>query len=145
PYGHLYFACEAIDGMIPLTLCGMRRSIVRLIARREIRDLLRDRRTLIIVLILPALLYPAFVIVGLAFAASLIDQKTKIGIVGAENLPSPQTHPESLLVGGALAVEAERKWDEPPLLADGKFLRRYLKSDGASGSLEVRQLSTADD
>src|SRR5438874_3327673 len=98
--------------MIPLTLCGMRRSIVRLIARREIRDLLRDRRTLTIVLILPALLYPAFVVVGLAFAVSLMDQKTVIGVVGAENLPSPQSHPESLLAGGALAVEAERKLDD---------------------------------
>src|SRR5687768_18174082 len=39
----------------------MRRSIVRLIAARETRDLLRDRRTLLIILVLPAVLYPAFV------------------------------------------------------------------------------------
>src|SRR5262245_43684019 len=108
----------------------MRRSTVRLIARREIRDLLRDRRTLIIILVLPALLYPAFVVVGLAFAVSLMDQKTVIGVVGIENLPQHKEHPESLLVGGALAVEADRKWDEPALIIDGQFPRRYVKSDG---------------
>jgi sodium transport system permease protein len=59
----------------------MQRSTIRLIALREIRDLLRDRRTLLIVLGLPAVLYPAFVVVGLAFAVSLLEQKTVIGVV----------------------------------------------------------------
>jgi sodium transport system permease protein len=122
----------------------MRRSIVRLIARREIRDLLRDRRTLIIILLLPALLYPAFVVVGLAFAVSLMDQKTVIGVVGAEQLPEPKTHPEALLGGGTLAVEAERKWDDPPLFADGQFLRKYLRTDGMTTSLVARPLPSAD-
>src|SRR4051812_22206559 len=96
----------------------MRRNIFRLIARREIRDLLRDRRTLIIVLVLPALLYPAFVMVGLVFAVSMMDQKTVIGVVGAEHLPVAKSHPASVLAGGMLAVEAERRWDDPPLFAD---------------------------
>ncbi len=123
----------------------MRRSIVRLIARREIRDLLRDRRTLIIVLGLPALLYPAFVVVGLAFAVSLMDQKTAIGVVGADYLPAPKSHPEALLAGGALAIEAERNWDDPPLFADGQFIRKYFKSDAIGGNLLVRPLPTADE
>jgi sodium transport system permease protein len=123
----------------------MRRSIVRLIARREIRDLLRDRRTLIIVLVLPALLYPAFVVVGLAFAVSLMDQKTVIGVVGIDNLPTPKSHPEALLAGGTLAVEAEGRWDDPPLIADGHFVRKYLKTDGMSGNLEIRPLPSMDD
>ena len=123
----------------------MRRSTVRLIARREIRDLLRDRRTLIIILILPALLYPAFVVVGLAFAVSLMDQKTAIGVVGGEHLPAPKQHPEALLAGGALAVEAERKWDDPPLFADGQFNRQYLKSSGTKANLVVVPLPSADD
>jgi sodium transport system permease protein len=123
----------------------MRRSIVRLIAGREIRDLLRDRRTLLIVLVLPALLYPAFVVVGLAFAVSLLEQKTVIGVVGAEHLPTPKTHPESLLAGGALAVEAERKWDDPPLFVDGQFSRKYLKSDTVLGALEMRPLPSGDE
>src|ERR671931_94339 len=94
----------------------MRRSVIGLIVAREVRDLLRDRRTLLIVLGLPALLYPAFVVVGLAFAVSVLDQKTVIGISGAEHLPPAQAHPEALLAGGALAVEAERRWDDPPPL-----------------------------
>jgi sodium transport system permease protein len=122
----------------------MRRSRVRLIARREIRDLLRDRRTLLIILVLPALLYPAFVVVGLAFAVSMLEQKTVIGVVGAEHLPTAKEHPEALFVGGALAVEAERRVDNPPLLADGKFLPRYRKTEALSGSLEVRLLSSID-
>ena len=50
----------------------MQRSTIRLIALREIRDLLRDRRTLLIVLGLPALLYPAFVVVGLAWKLDMV-------------------------------------------------------------------------
>src|SRR6476661_3578491 len=123
----------------------MRRSVVRLIAGREIRDLLRDRRTILIILVLPALLYPAFVVVGLLFAVSLMDQRTEIGVAGAEHLPTARSHSESLLSGGALAVEAERRWDDPPLLVDGKFDRKYLKSEVAIGSLEVHLLSSPDD
>ncbi|HJZ91062.1 MAG TPA: ABC transporter permease subunit [Gemmataceae bacterium] len=123
----------------------MRRSIVRLIAAREIRDLLRDRRTLLIVLGLPAILYPAFVVVGLAFAFTLIDQKTPIGVVGMEHLPEPIEHPEAVLAGGALAVEAERRWDDPPLLVDGHFARKLLRSDAAAGTLVVKPLPSADE
>src|SRR5262245_8075270 len=123
----------------------MRRSIVRLIAAREIRDLIRDRRMLLIVLVLPALLYPAFVVVGLAFVVSMMDQKTIIGIAGAEHLPTAKTHPEALLAGGTLVAEAERRWDDPPLLVDGQFDKRYLKSDVTAGSLVVRLLPSADD
>ena len=53
----------------------MRRSTVRLIAFRELRDLTRDRRTLLLILGLPILLYPAFGIAGIIFALSTLDQK----------------------------------------------------------------------
>ena len=122
----------------------MRRTVVRLIAEREIRDLLRDRRTLLIVLGLPALLYPAFVVVGLAFAVSMMDQKTVIGVVGMEHLPAASSHPEALLAGAALAVEADRKWDDPALFANGQFNPKFLKGDAAPGTLVVRPLPTAD-
>jgi sodium transport system permease protein len=123
----------------------MRRSVVSLIARREVRDLLRDRRTLLIVLGLPALLYPAFVVVGLAFVASLMEQTTVIGISGAEHLPPATEHPEALLAGGAVAVEAERRWDAPPLLVNGRFAPKYLKADRQPTLLEVRLLPSADE
>jgi sodium transport system permease protein len=123
----------------------MRRSIVRLIAGREIRDLVRDRRTLLIVLVLPALLYPAFAVVGLAFVVSMMDQKTIIGIAGAEHLPTRKAHPEAIVAGGAFAVEAERHWDDPPLLVDGQFDQRYLMPKATTGSLVVKLLPSADD
>jgi sodium transport system permease protein len=122
----------------------MRRSVVRLIAHREIRDLLRDRRTLLIVLGLPALLYPAFVVVGLAFAVSLMEQKTVIGVSGMDYLPAAKEYPEALLAGGALQVEADRRWDEPALFVKGEFNPRFLKSEAAIGTLVVRQLPTDD-
>jgi sodium transport system permease protein len=122
----------------------MRRSVVRLIARREIRDLLRDRRTLLIVLGLPALLYPAFVVVGLAFAASMMEQKTAIGVSGLQYMPAAREHPEALLAGAALQVEADRNWDEPALFANGQFNPRFLRTEAAVGTLDVRQLPSDD-
>lgn len=122
----------------------MRRSLVKLIAAREIRDLVRDRRTLMIILVLPALLYPAFVIVGLAFAVSMLEQKTVIGIVGASNLPTAKQHPEAVLAGGTYIVEASQRWDDPALIEDGKFVSRYQKSEMLSGSMKLRMLETDD-
>lgn len=121
----------------------MRRSMIRLIAFREIRDLLRDRRTLLIVLGLPAILYPAFVVVGLAFAVSMLEQKTVIGITGAEHLPQPRS--EWLLVGGAMPVESQRRGDDPPLMIDGAFATRYAKPDLQRGPLKLLLLDSADD
>src|ERR687888_142517 len=88
----------------------MRRSVIALIAAREVRDLLRDRRTLLIVLGLPALLYPAFVVVGLAFAVTLLEQKAIIGVAGAEYLPSDRQP-------GALVVRLLPSADDAPLRA----------------------------
>ena len=122
----------------------MRRSVVRLIAKREIRDLLRDRRTLLIVLGLPALLYPAFVVLGLAFAVSLMDQKTVIGVVGMEHLPAARSRPEALLAGAALSVEADRRWDDPALFIDGQFNPKFLKADAAASALIILPLDGDD-
>ncbi len=114
---------------------------VFLIAKREIRDLLRDRRTLMIVLLLPALLYPAFILVGLGFAASLMDQKTVIGVSGAEHLPALKTHPEALVVGGAYIVEVERRVDDPALLDEGQFRTRYVSRKAGQTILQVALLT----
>ena len=110
---------------------------VFLIARREIRDLLRDRRTLMIVLLLPALLYPTFILVGLGFAATLKDQKTVIGVSGAEYLPAVKERPAALVVGGAYLVEADRRLDDPALLHDGQFRTRYVSRQAGQATVEV--------
>src|SRR5690348_1714139 len=67
----------------------MRWPIVLLIWHRELRDLVRDRRWLFMLLGLPVILYPAFGLVGLLFAVATIDQKTPVGVYGAEHLPRP--------------------------------------------------------
>jgi sodium transport system permease protein len=65
----------------------MRLSVVRLIARREIRDLLRDRRTLFLILGMPLILYPFFALAGMVMAKAATEQTITVGIVGRDYLP----------------------------------------------------------
>lgn len=60
----------------------MRPAVVRLIAAKETRDLLRDRRTVLLILVLPLLLYPLFGFAGFVLASGYIRQTTTVGIVG---------------------------------------------------------------
>src|SRR5260370_20386776 len=65
----------------------MRWSIIRLIWLRELRDQLRDRRTIFMIAVLPILLYP---IVGFGLfnmAGSFLKQPSVILVQGNENLP----------------------------------------------------------
>ena len=67
----------------------MRWNNVRLILLREVRDQLRDRRTLFMVAVLPILLYP---LLGLAMAqmmASFNEQMRTVVVLGANELPGP--------------------------------------------------------
>lgn len=116
----------------------MRRSVVRLIAAREIRDQLRDRRTLFLILGLPVLMYPLFVGVAMVFAAALKDKKLVVGVVGAAALPKPR--PDLVPVAGG----AERSWAFPPLIVDGKFAEKYVPDDPEGGTLVVRPLDAED-
>src|SRR5216683_4295146 len=69
----------------------MRWSIIRLIWLRELRDQLRDRRTLFMIVVLPLLIYPVLGFAVLQFALGFVEQKSKIGIVrgraGSTNFP----------------------------------------------------------
>jgi sodium transport system permease protein len=92
----------------------MRLSFVRLVAGKEIRDLFRDRRTLMLVLILPAVLYPLFGGAGYFMARSMIGQEALVGLAGAENLPTgiptdDRTFPSFLTDG---KIVEERKPDD---------------------------------
>jgi sodium transport system permease protein len=66
----------------------MRWSNVALIFRREVRDQIRDRRTLFMIFILPILLYPILGISIVQFSAALQQKPRTVVIVGAENLPT---------------------------------------------------------
>ncbi len=63
---------------------------VRLIFLREVRDQLRDRRTLFMVAVLPLMLYPALGI-GMAQMLNTFSEQTRtVVVLGAEHLPAPQ-------------------------------------------------------
>lgn len=78
----------------------MRRSVVRLIAVKETRDLLRDRRTVLLIVAMPVVLYPLFIGVSLLFAFTMLNQRTTIGISGAEHLPATP----ALVAGDQFAI-----------------------------------------
>jgi sodium transport system permease protein len=59
----------------------MRWSIIRLIWLRELRDQLRDRRTLFMIVVLPLLIYPVLGFAVLQFALGFVEHKSKIGFV----------------------------------------------------------------
>lgn len=122
----------------------MRRSIVTLITRRELRDLMRDRRTLFIVLILPALLYPVFGLVGVVFAMTTLEQKIVVGVSGVESLPPLKEHAAALLGGGLVQAECDRRLDDPALIADNRFLPYYVYSDAALSTVVVKPLDSDD-
>jgi len=64
---------------------------IKLILGREVRDQLRDRRTLFMIAILPLLLYPALGIGMVQMTVLFSEQPRTVVVLGAEHLPkSPQ-------------------------------------------------------
>ncbi len=114
----------------------MRRAVVRLIAVREARDQLRDRRTMFLILGLPVLMYPLFVGVGTVFVSMLKGKQLVVGVAGAENLPQPGRpgpHPY------------------PPLLVNDRFPDSLVTPDtpedpeAVAGRLTVTRLAPVSD
>jgi sodium transport system permease protein len=125
----------------------MRWSIVRLICVRELRDQLRDRRTIFMIAVLPMLLYPVLGMAVVQFAVGTSENPSTIGIVGKDDLP--QWTPNSLgfqpgriaawfamspcqpalngaLNAGAMGQAWRSHADPPPLLIDGAIPDRYF-------------------
>lgn len=71
---------------------------IKLIFLREVRDQLRDRRTLFMVAVLPLLLYPALGIGMVSQLTSMNEQGRIVVVLGGEDLPQP-----SLLKGDQFA------------------------------------------
>ncbi len=65
----------------------MRWSIIRVIWARELRDQLRDRRTLFMIAVLPILLYPLAGVGLMELAAGFSQKADVVGVYGVENLP----------------------------------------------------------
>ncbi|HYV40067.1 MAG TPA: ABC transporter permease subunit/CPBP intramembrane protease, partial [Gemmataceae bacterium] len=127
----------------------MRWSIVRLIWLRELRDQLRDRRTLLMVAGLPLLLYPILGVAVLNFAVGFGERKSIIGIVNGPDQPmdfptrpqgeglsplppfawlttSPGTF-DNVVGAAALNVCSHTCLDYPQLVHNGKIGRLYLQ------------------
>ncbi len=66
----------------------MRWSTISVIFRREVRDQLRDKRTLFMIFVLPILLYPILGIGVLQFSAAFEQKPRTVVVVGPENLPA---------------------------------------------------------
>jgi sodium transport system permease protein len=65
----------------------MRWPIIRVIWLRELRDQLRDRRTMFMIVVLPLLIYPLAGLGIMQLAAGFLQKKIVIGVMGAEHLP----------------------------------------------------------
>jgi sodium transport system permease protein len=147
----------------------MRWSIIRLIWLRELRDQLRDRRTVFMIAVLPILLYPVAGFGVMQLALGFLNQKSVVGVAGAEHLlpwtlaesdrspagaacwlavtPPPPGVPlagaERLSTAAALYL-GRQQLDFPPLLEeqDGHlaFVSRYTDSGGLVPPLSVRRL-----
>ena len=101
----------------PLPGVVMRVPVVRLIAVREIRDLLRDRRTVMLILVMPAVLYPFFGLAAFLYLESATGQRTVIGVAGTGDRPPPGEPPFPSLVTGDAFTEPEPKPGADPKLA----------------------------
>src|SRR5262245_589209 len=66
---------------------GMNWANVKLIFHRELRDQLRDRRTLFMIVVLPLLLYPSIGIGLVQFTVLFAEQPRQVAVRGSEHLP----------------------------------------------------------
>jgi sodium transport system permease protein len=121
----------------------MRWSIIRTIWFREMRDQLRDRRTLLMILGLPLILYPILGFAVLQFAEGLAEKPSVIGVVVGSSQRKdfpPREPPEagrsvvpafawlaatpiagSEIGACALAQASHLNLDYPPLIEAGQF------------------------
>ncbi len=121
----------------------MRRSVVALIAARETRDLLRDRRTVLLILVMPAVLYPFFGLVGVLFALSLKGQTTTVGVFGAAHLPAADGPYPPLLANGTFAKADPAAKDEPKTRDDLGPLVVVERDDDPEDALRSRAVDVA--
>ena len=87
---------------------------VKLITVREIRDQLRDRRTLFTIAVLPILLYPLLGMTFLQVAQFAREHPTKVWLLGGEGLP-----------------------EQPQLVINNRFALPFCRDANEANSMEV--------
>ena len=85
---------------------------IRLIFLREIRDQLRDRRTLFMIAVLPLILYPLLGMSVFQLSQFLRKSEPKILVIGSEQLETSDTL--------------------PPLFQDGRFAPELFNEPAAA-------------
>lgn len=96
---------------------------IRLIYAREIRDQLRDRRTLFMIAVLPLLLYPLLGMSVLQLSQFVRKSEPRVLVIGSENLDSDEDAPK-LFAGNQFA----------PTLVDDPQVAEWLHLEFAGGS-----------
>ena len=82
---------------------------IRLIYLRELRDQLRDRRTVFTIVVLPLLMYPLLAMVWCQMQQFLKERPSKVLVVGISSLPQQPVLLEEGHFTGALCTETEAK------------------------------------
>ena len=74
----------------------MRPEQILTVYRKELLETLRDRRTLIIMVVVPIILYPLMALVGVqamsVLQAKILEQELDLGLVGAGAPERPRAH-----------------------------------------------------
>src|SRR5262245_9707724 len=113
----------------------MRWSIIRVIWLRELRDQLRDRRTVFMIVVLPLLIYPLGALGLMQIAPGFLPRQSTVAVAGVESLPRP---PFPALVAGE---EDRFSLSLFPSEAEQTTLRvRLLDEDAARAALEAQQV-----
>jgi sodium transport system permease protein len=132
----------------------MRWSVIQVIWLREVRDQLRDRRTLFMVVVLPLLMYPVLGMAVLQFALGFVDKPRTLGIVQDAgdspdfppdphharrspvpplswlSLSGPGPAPARAAGAAALAGASHQLLDFPLLIKDGRLAPGYQRAGG---------------
>lgn len=123
----------------------MRWSNVLVIFRREVRDQVRDRRTLFMIFVLPILLYPMLGI-GTAKVSELLQETPRVVVVaGVENLPGYGYHLTAPAVVAGVAVEGTAWTSGPPPLLNrtgNGFNPALFEIPSDAGRLRVRAVGS---
>ncbi len=108
---------------------------IKLIFSREVRDQLRDRRTLFMITILPILLYPALGIFMMQMLLLFSEQPRTVVILGADSLPKEENL--KLVQDGRLIADYFR------VPSDAEKLHVYTDADvlgGKEAAPQVKQV-----
>ncbi len=113
---------------------------IQLIYHREMRDQLRDRRTLFTIAVLPLLLYPLIGLLMMQVAQFNREYSVRIRVVGHENWPQahPLLDPQRKLSLPASATEPARliEFSTEPWPVDGEDLEGLRRTSSSAVQLD---------